>query len=155
MSNNSNPNFVQLLIEGNEYIVSHYGVVPPSNFYADQIFENEIQKWHKKRYQEEPILCVSCEGNNTTIKYITQFLNCQIEITESPLLISGFATSGMKIKAIVCPLFSREDGTDYDEIIKLLKKIEKKIYDDIKYATDVENEEIQELCAIEYAKDHC
>ena len=157
MSNNSSPTFVQLSKE-DDHIVSHYGVhyeKKNDTINADQMYENEINKWHKQKYQEDPILDISYETNNTTIQYNTQFLTCQIEIIEGPLSLNGFIVEGLQISTKVCPVFSREEGTDYIEILQLLQKIETKIYNDNKYANEEAEEEQHELCGIEYARDHC
>jgi hypothetical protein len=121
---------------------------------ADQMYEHRIKKWHKNKYHEEPILDISCERNKTTIKYNTQFLNCQIEISECPLSLDGYTENGLQIKATLCRVFSREDGDDNNEVLKVLKQIETKIYDDSNYVRKRADEEMQELCAIEYAMDH-
>lgn len=157
MSAFSNQYFNQMPKSGN--IVSHYNVHYQKNSqkgltFIEQTYENIISKWHLKKYKNLAINITYSE-KTTIIKYHTQFVLVKIEITERPILLNDFQVDGITVSVSLEKLFSRLQTYDYEELLKLIQQINKLVYKDSKEYNEMIDEEIQELCGIEYAMDHC
>jgi hypothetical protein len=156
MSAFSNQYFNQMPKSGN--IVSHYNVHYQKNSqkgltFIEQTYENIISKWHLKKYKDIAIT-TTISNKTTLIKYHTQFVLCKIEITERPILLNDFQVDGITVSVSLEKLFSRLQTYDYEELLKLIQQINKLVYKDSKEYNEMIDEEIQELCGIEYAMDH-
>lgn len=121
----------------------------------DQTFELELTKWHKKLYSEDPLYRVEYpDDNTTTIKYVTQFVSCLVTVTQ--LFNKENEYDGNNIKISLSKMNSINlFRDDYVELIKLAKKINQQIISENKELNDMFEDDLQELCGIEYAMDHC
>ena len=152
----SNQYFNQMSKSSN--IVSHYNVHYQKNneeglTFIEQSYEHIISKWHLTKYKNIAISSI-WTGNATIIKYHTQFVNCEIEIKECPIMLENFQVNGITVSVSLEKLFTRLHTIDYEVLLKLLQEIEKLVYEDSKEYNEMLDDEIQELCAIEYAMDH-
>lgn len=158
----SNPYFNQL--EKNDNVVSHYTVYHEdrrnkSSFvtFVEQTYLYKIENLHTLKYKEMPD-CLTDDYSDyvSTIKYKTQFVDLLVEITEWQADPENFHRgSAIIIKVMVDKLFSRTKSTDYEDLTKLIPQIETLVCEVNKDSNEEYHEEQQELCAIEYAMDHC
>ena len=119
-----------------------------------------IRLWHKSKYIQKPFVIEEYSKNITTIKYHTQFVKYTVTIIEEPFTLDNECIKGLvngltititlqKMKCIT------QFSTDFEELIILTKNINENIIKENKEQNDVINDELQELCGIEYAMDHC
>lgn len=119
-----------------------------------EMFEGELRKWHKTKYNKDPEYTNDSPDYDTIIlKYITQFVNFTVNIT---LASSEYQHYDYNIKVTLKEMKSlTEFSNDYKELLKLTNQINEKIMKNNKELNDMFDEEMRELCGIEYAMDHC
>ena len=158
MSAFSNQYFKQMPKSGN--IMSHYSVHYQKNqqsglTFIEQTYEHKIVDWHTQKYKKYPSIINTYNDGTTNIKYYTQFAICKIEIKECPILLNEFQVDGITVSVSLERLFTRLQTNDYEVLVKLMQETEKLVYEYSKDYNEMIDDEIQELCAIEYARDNC
>jgi hypothetical protein len=139
-------------------------------FYEDNLSETnlisqwvrELNKWHKKKYGLECPYKIEYHDDEIIIKYTNQFLIFTFTITKKLVVLDNTVIKatvpGYNARAIVQKMnfvINPKNNEDYEMLKILTKNVCRVIIRENKKYNDEYNEEQQNLCAIEYAMDHC
>jgi len=137
------------------------------DYYAydlEQTFQYRITKWHKSKYLQNPEFQIEYSNNNntTTIKYHTQFVKYTVTIILNNFILDNeFLAYNCPVKGLTITITLQkmkcitQFSNDFEDLLILTKNINEHIIKENKERNDDINVEIQKLCGIEYAMNHC
>jgi hypothetical protein len=150
--------------------ISKYNIFYEENCYAflaysydiAQTFQYNLTNWHRSKYLQKPEFLIEYSDNITTIKYHTQFVKYTVTIIEEPFTLDNeFMAYKCHVKGLTITITLQQMNcitqfsNDFEDLIIITKNINEHIIKENKEVNDDINDEIQKLCGIEYAMDHC
>jgi hypothetical protein len=159
-------------MESTPYLnINHYNLDTKSTksfvdfdiFYEEKFFYNSsvsscvvaLNNWHKKYYNSD---CPYIIEDDESVKYTNQYVKFTFVVSQKTFILNSFPVEGYNVSASVEKMtytIEPKNNTDYEDLVKLIAKISKEIIEENKEYNDTYNEEQQQLCATEYAMDHC
>ena len=116
----------------------------------------ELNKWHKTRYGSDcPYKIDFDEQDVYIIKYKNKLLHFTLTISKKRFVLDKWPVEGYNVYTTVQYREKIENDKDYENFVNLTKKICEVIIRENKESNDDYNEEQRQLCATEYAMDHC